>query len=66
MLPIAYVKTKLFPENSGVSLPVFFSRAYLKLHNIYVTSKFVNLNPSTVSDLDCISLVVLKNYGPDL
>ena len=60
-------KAKLFPENicensnlddSGISLPVFPARANLKLHNISVTHRR--------SGPDCIPVVVLKNYEPEL
>ena len=68
-------KAKLFAENfskksnldgSGISLPVFPSRANLKLHNIFVTPKMVqkvimNLDLSKASCPDCILVVVLRN-----
>ena len=68
-------KAKLFAENfskksnldgSGISLPVFPSRANLKLHNIFVTHKMVqkvimNLDLSKASCPDCILMVVLRN-----
>ena len=43
----------------------------LKLHNISMTPKFVkkvitNLDMSKTFGADCIPLVVLKNYEPDL
>ena len=67
---------KLFAENSnlddsGISLPVFLSRTNLKLHNISVTPKMVkkaimNLDLSKASGSDCIRVVVLKNYEPEL
>ena len=67
---------KLFAENSnlddsGISLPVFPSRTNLKLHNISVTPKMVkkvimNLDLSKASGSDCIRVVVLKNYEPEL
>ena len=80
MLPSASDKTKLFAENffknsnlddSGISLPVFPSRTNLKLYNISVTSKMVeniimNLDLSKASGPDCIPVVVLKNYEPEL
>ena len=80
MLSSACDKAKLFAENfslnynlddSGVSLPVFPSRTNLKLHNISVTPKMVrkvvmNLDLSKASGPDCISVVVLKNYEPEL
>ena len=80
MLFSASYKAKLFAEDfsknsnlddSGISLPVFPSRTNLKLHNISVTSKMVkkvimNLDLSKASGLDCIPVVVLKNYKPEL
>ena len=73
-------KAKLFAENfsknsnlddSGISLPVFPSRTNLKLHNISVTPNMVkkliiNLDLSKTSGPDCIPVVVLKNYEPEL
>ena len=73
-------KAKLFAKNfsknsnlddSGISLPVFPSRTNLKLHNIYVTPKMIkkvitNLDSSKASGPDCIPVVVLKNYEPEL
>ena len=73
MLSSASDKAKLFAEkfsknsnlvDSGISLPVFPSRANLKLH-ISVTPKMVkkvitNLDLSKASDPDCIPVVVLK------
>ena len=54
-----------------ISLPVFASRANLKLHNISVTPKMVkkvitNLDLSKTSGLDCIPVVILKNCDPEL
>ena len=80
MLSSAFDKAKLFPENfsknsnlddSGISLPVFPSRTNLKPHNISVTPKMVtmvrmNLDLSKASGPDCISVVVPKNYEPEL
>ena len=80
MLSSASDKVKLFAENfflnsnlddSGVSLPVFPSRTNLKLHDISVTPKKVrkvvmNLDLSKASGPDCIPVVVLKNYEPEL
>ena len=80
MLSSASDKAKLFGENfsknsnlddSGISLPVFLSRTNLKLHNISVTPKMVkkaimNLDLSKASGSDCIRVVVLKNYEPEL
>ena len=73
-------KAKLFAENfsknsnlhdSGIDLPVFSSRTNLKLHNISVTPKMVkkvkmNLDLSKTSGPDCIPVVVLKNYEPEI
>ena len=73
-------KAKLFPENfsknsnlneSGISLPIFHSRANLKLHNISATPKMVkkaitNLDLSKASCPDCIKVVILKNCEPEL
>ena len=80
MLFTAFDKAKLFAENSsknsnlddsGISLPVFPSRTYLKLHNISVSPKMVkkvimNLDLSKASGPDCIPVVVLKNCEPEL
>ena len=54
-----------------ISLPVFPSRANLKLHNISVTPKMVRkvvMNPdlSKGSGPDCIPVVVQKNCEPEL
>ena len=67
---------KNFSKNSNLdylstSFSVFPSRTNLKLHNIYVTPKMVkkvitNLDSSKTSGPDCIPLVVLKNYEPEL
>ena len=73
MLSSVSDKAKLLAENfskstnlddSGISLPVFPSRTYLKLHNISVTPKMVkkvimNLDLSKASGLDCIPVVVV-------
>ena len=71
-------KAKLFAKtfyklygDSDISLPVFFSRTNLKLHNIPVTPKLVkkvitNLDLSKASGPSSISLVVLKNCDPEL
>ena len=64
---------KHFSKNldaSGISLPVFRSRANLKVYNIYVTPKLVkkvitNLDPSKASDPDYIPVVILKNCEPE-
>ena len=58
-------------DNSGISLPVLTSRTNLKLHNISGMLKTVknvvaNLDASKVSGLDCIPVVVLKNWEPEL
>ena len=58
-------------DDSGVSLAVLPSRTNLKLHNISVTPKMVrkvvmNLDLSKASGPDCISVVVLKNWEPEL
>ena len=80
MLSSASDKAKLFAEtfslnsnldDSGVSLPVFPSRTNLKLYNISVTPKMVrkfvmNLDLSKASGPDCIPVVLLKNYEPEL
>ena len=80
VLSSASDKAKLFAENfsknsnlddSGISLPVFPSRTNLKLHNVSVTPKMVkkvimNLDLSKASGPDCIPVVVLKNWQPEL
>ena len=80
VLSSASDKVKLFAENFslnsnlddlGVSLPVFPSRANLKLENISVTPKMVrkvvmNLDLPKASGPDCIPVVVLKNREPEL
>ena len=80
VLSSASDKVKMFPEifsensnldDSSVSLPVFPSRANLKLHNVSVTTKMVrkvimNLDLSKESGCDCISVVVIKNCEPEL
>ena len=58
-------------DDSGICLPVFFSRINQKLHNISVTPKMVkkvitNLDLSKASGPDCIPVVVLKNCEPEL
>ena len=58
-------------DDSGISLPVFPSITNLKLHNISITPKMVEkvimkLDLSKASGPDCISVVVLKNSGPEL
>ena len=73
-------KAKLFAENfsknsnlddSGISLPVFPSRTYLKLHNISLNPTMVkkvimNLDLSKRSGPYSILVVFLKNYEPEL
>ena len=80
VLSSASDKAKLFAENfsknsslddPGISLRVFPSRTNQKLHNISVTPKMVkkvitNLDLSKASGPDCIPLLVLKNYEPEL
>ena len=58
-------------NDSGISLPVFPSRTNLKLQNISVTPKMVkqviaNLDSSKVSGPDCIQVVALKNFKPEI
>ena len=76
VLSSASDKAKLFPKNFsknsnlgefGVSLPVFSSKTYLKLHTTSITPKMVkkvivNLDSSKMSGPDCIPMVVLKTY----
>ena len=80
MLSSSSDKAKFFAKNSsknsnlddsGISLPIFPSRTNLKLNNISVTPKMVekvitNLDSSKTSGPDCIPVVVLKNYEPEL
>ena len=80
VLPSASDKAKLFAENfsknsnldnSGISLPVFPTITNLKLHNISVTPNMVkkvkmNLDLSKTSGPDCIPVVVVKNYEPEI
>ena len=80
MLFSASDKAKLFAENfskdsnldgSVISLPIFPSRANLKLHNISITPKMVKkviiiLDSSKASGPDCIPGMVLKNCEPEL
>ena len=80
MLSSASDKAKLFTKNSsknsnldysGISLPVFFSRTNLKLHNISVTPKMVkkvitNLDSSKASGPDFVPVEVIKNCEPEL
>ena len=58
-------------DDSDISLPVFPSRTNLKQHNISVTPKIVkkvmmNLDLSKASRPDCIPVVPLKNFEPEL
>ena len=58
-------------DDSGISLPVLYSRTNLKLHNISITPKMVkkviiNHDLSKTSGPDYIPLVVLKNCEPEL
>ena len=80
MLSSASDKATLFAKNvsknsnldgSGISLPAFLSRTNLKLNNISITPKMVkkvitNLDSSKASGPDCIPVVVLKIYEPEL
>ena len=76
MLASAPDKAKLIAKNSnhqdsGISLPVFPSRTNLKLHNVSITLKMAkkvitNLESSKTSGLDCIPVVILKNFEPEL
>ena len=80
VLSSASNKAKLFAKNffknsnlddSSISLPAFSSRTNLKLHNISITPKIVkkvtmNLDSSNASGPDCILVVVLKNYEPEV
>ena len=80
MLSSASDKAKLFAKNFsnksnlddlGISLPIFPSRTNLKLHNISGTPKMVkkvitNLDSSEASGPDCIPVMVLKNFEPEL
>ena len=65
-LPKFFLKTL---DHSEISLPVSPSAINLKLHNISVTPKMTkktNLYSSKASAPDCIPVVVLKNYEPEL
>ena len=58
-------------DDSGISVPVFPSRANLKLPNISVIPKMVkkfitSLDLSKASGPDCIPVVVLSNCEPEL
>ena len=74
MLPCA-LKTALILctnlDDSGISLPIFSPRTNLKLHNSSVTLEMVkkvimNLDLSKASGPDCIPVVILKNFEPEL
>ena len=80
MLSYASDKAKLFAksfsknsnlDDSNIFVPAFPSRTNLKLHNISVTPKMVkkvitNFDSSKASGTDCVSVVALKNYEPEL
>ena len=80
MLSSASDKPKLFPENfsknlnlndSVISLPIFPYRTNLKLHNISTTPQMIrkvmkNLDLAKASGPDCIPVVVIKNFEPEL
>ena len=58
-------------DDQGISLPAFPSMTDLKLHNSYVIPKLVNkvkvnLNLSNVSGPDCIPVVAVKRFVPEL
>ena len=58
-------------DDPGISLPVFYSRTNLKLHNIPATPKMVkkiitNLDSSKVSSSDFIPVVLLKSCELEL
>ena len=58
-------------DDPGISLPVFYSRTNLKLHNIPATPKMVkkiitNLDSSKVSSSDFIPVVLLKTCELEL
>ena len=73
VLPTASDDTKLFAKNfyknsnledSGICLPDFASRTYLKLHNISVALKMIkritiNIDFSKASAPNCIPVVAL-------
>ena len=72
-------EAKLFAENfsnnsnldgSVMSLPALHSRTYLKLHDTFITPKFLKkiitkIGLSKPSGPDCIPVVVLKNGKPE-
>ena len=58
-------------DDSGFSSPAFTSRTNLKLHNIHITPKFVrkfitNIDSWASLGPDCIPVVVLKKFEPEL
>ena len=58
-------------DDSGISLPAFFTRTNLKLPNVSVTPKMIkkfimNIDLPKASGPDCIAVVVLKNCEPEL
>ena len=58
-------------DDSGIALPVFPFRTNLKLHHISVIHKLIkkviiNLDLSKAFGPDCIPVVVLKNFEPEL
>ena len=60
------VSTNCSLDDSGISLPVFPSRAKVKLHNISIIFKMVkkvitNLDSSKASGPYCIPVVIQKN-----
>ena len=79
MLPTASDDTKSFAksfykysnlEDSGISLPDFASKTYLKLHNISVTLKMIkriiiNIDFPKASAPNCISVVALMDSEPE-
>ena len=57
--------------DSGTFLPVYPSQTNLKLHNISVTPKMIkevimNFDLSKALGPDCIPVVILKNFEPEL
>ena len=78
-IPSASNKEKLVPDNfsksnlvnSGIILPAFSSRTYLKQKNMFLTLELVkrvitNPDSSKASDSDCIPVVALKNCESEL
>ena len=74
MLPSLFaenISEKSNLDESVISLPVFHSRTNLKLHkyalmSVIVKKVITNLDLSKAYGSDCISVVVLKNYGPEI